>query len=202
MKTNALCPIQVSLDQDQLSMPIPVIRLMTYLQAPTSPSYLETPSGQQLLKDIGSALVEEWMSLCPFPMMPDLLMMQFQFITTKLHVHVMLSPDKTISLQKSGSTNKEQFIAAMHRLDELAYHWAESAESFLKVTESVETEEQQALSVHFLKTYEMKVEARLTKLNLGFQWTSPMLSFPNHELNSRPQVVPSVGLFFRSKGEA
>lgn len=202
MKTNALCPIQLSLDNDRPNMPMPVVKLMTYLQAPTSPGYMESPQGQQLLQGIGAALVEEWMALTPFPTMPDLLLMQFSFTSIHLHVMVMLTPDHSISLNASESHKKAQISAAINRLDHLLFQFAESSESFKRIVHPAELEEQQALAMHFLKTYEQQLEKRLVQFDLGFQWTAPLLSYPIWDIDHRPQIVPPVGLFFRSGGDA
>lgn len=203
MKTNALCPIQLSLDNDELAMPIPVVKIMTYLQAPASPGYMESPDGIKLLQQVGSGLVEEWMKLTPFPLMPDLLIMQFRFIALKLHLTVMLTPDEAVSLQAGEQEKRKQFSAAMRRLDELVSRCSESPESFRKRVHPAELDEQQALASHFLKTYENRLEERFNSLELGFCWAAPTLSYPIWDIQqATPQTVPPVGLFFRTGGTA
>lgn len=203
MKKNALCPIQLSLDNDDLVMPIPVVKIMTYLQAPSSPGFMESPEGVKLLQQVGSGLVEEWMKLTPFPLMPDLLIMQFRFTALRLHLMVMLTPDNTVSLHTGDHEKRSQFSAAMRRLDELVARCSESPESFRKHVHPAELEEQQALAAHFLKTYEGKLEDRFSALSLGFCWASPTLSYPIWDIQqASPQAVPPVGLFFRTGGAA
>ncbi len=203
MKTNPLCPIQLSLDNHDFAMPLPVVKIMTYLQAPASPGFMESPTGVKLLQDVGSGLVEEWMKLTPFPLMPDLLVMQFRFIALRLHLMVMLTPDDTLSLQAAEREKRAQFSAAMRRLDDLVSRCSESPESFRKRVHPAELEEQQALAAHFLKTYENKLEERFSALEMGFCWAAPTLSYPIWDIQqATPQVVPPVGLFFRSGGTA
>lgn len=203
MKTNALCPIQLSLDNDESVMPIPVVKIMTYLQAPASPGYMESPDGVKLLQQVGSGLVEEWMKLTPFPLMPDLLIMQFRFIALKLHLTVMLTPDESISINTEEREKRQQFSAAMRRLDELVSRCSESPESFRKRVHPAELEEQQALALHFLKTYESRLEERFSVLEMGFCWAAPTLSYPIWDIQqTTPQTVPPVGLFFRTGGTA